>query len=364
MAVQTGELKAFVATMEANMQRLGAPSVRDKDAFLRYQADQVARMLGLEHRFREALFTHGKAQAVYEAFVLHAFKLSSILSARSYFRERQDAFLDVLGPALEGNDWRKLAEYRINFRFVGWAMTLPFLRAWPQGGTFAAMARRIEKLRGEMVLLLMPLAISRARIFWGRTPASHLSLSDLTQIAFEGLMTAVDKYVPDPVTGFSSVYRGVAIGRITGNLIEGYSQTLLHFFPQDRKILYRANKRVGRMVGGADYERLAADLNAHAVEEAEEKTRENPEVLAKPAFRTDADEVAGLMAASSHVSADAVVGGARKVVMKMIAPEEQAPDRQAELREGLSRVLESVSELTIMERKMLCLKGMIEPEDV
>lgn len=353
-----GDLKQVVEEMERCIKKLGAPSaVKQKDEFLEYQHRQLDGLVELELEFRDLLVSKPElAQTVYEAFALHVEeKLPSILSARSYFRERQTRFVDTLARWLTEPNWRGLATYRINYRFVHWALTTGKL-----GAVFRRLAKKIERLRHEMVLLLMPLAISRTRMFWGVTPESHQELRDLAQTSFEGLLTAVDKFCPP----FSRVYRAVAIGRSTGALIESYTETLLHFYPNDRKILYRAHKLAHRMDGGAgvDFERMASRLNSDEQARAKEESKKQNKTV-QPAFKATAEHVSELMSAASHISADALVG-TRRAVGRMVAPADQAPDVQAEQREVRGQLLEAVKQLPLEYRKLLCLKGMIEVEEV
>lgn len=341
---QTGELREFVSTMEAHLQRLGAPAMKDKAAFLAYQQKQVEDLLAMEAEFRDRLVAEGLAEDLYVRFARYVEEeLSSVMSARSYFRERAVAF-DGLADAIRHADWKVLITYRINYRFIAWAM------AHGVPDTYRDLAARVKKLRHEAVLLLMPLAISRTRIFRGRTPPSHVSLRDQAQVCFEGILTMIDKYVPPP-TGFSSVYRSVAINRMVANLIDQYSETLLYFLPNDRRVLYRANKLASK---------TAARLSAPDFGVLAERVNED----AAGAFRTSEPELASLMAAASYVSADATAGGARRLVGRMAAPEEQAPDVQVESAELRARLRGAIGKLTLMERKILVLRGVLSPADV
>jgi len=85
---------------------------------------------------------------------------------------------------------------------------------------------KILELRQELVLMNLPLVISRARIFYSRTPKSHLSFMDFIQIGVAGLLAGIDKYCGE----YSRVWRSVVIGRIVGDYISSYcldSDTLI-----------------------------------------------------------------------------------------------------------------------------------------
>ena len=89
----------------------------------------------------------------------------------------------------------------------------------------------------------MPLAINRAKLFYKKTPRSHLTLLDFIDICTYGLISGVDKFVGD----YTKVWRSVCIGRMVGYMIEEYSKTFLRMYPADKKILYRANALKYRM---------------------------------------------------------------------------------------------------------------------
>lgn len=351
------ELKVFVLEMDRATKAVGAPPVRKREEFLAYQKGQVEKIVELEAAWLDRLLGSSYVGAVYAAFFEHVETLPSIMSARSFFRERQGAFEDILGPAVRAKDWGPLTKYRVNYHFISWAQRTGLLAP-----PFAEQAVEIKKLREDMIVLLMPLAISRARIFWNRTPQSHLSISDLTQLSMMGLLVAVDKFVPP----FSQVYRSVAIGRSTGNLIEAFTQTLLGFSSDDQRILYRANKIAGRMsrLDGIDFTGMVRELNAGAVLRDEQGNVLLDEAgKERVAFTVNEDVLKSLMAASSHVSSDAVEG-VRRSVSRMAAPREDAPDARVEIAEGAGKIREVLPRLSLVQRKLLCLRGMISVEDV
>jgi hypothetical protein len=345
--------------MEGALRRLGAPPVSDDVAFTAYQKAQVERLVALEAEFRDTLvqgvpMRGGRRRApegprIYEAFLGRVREIGSVLNARPYFRERQEVFTETIGPAIQARDLGGMMRARINSMFVEWAIKqdLP--------PVFTKLAAQIRKLRSEIALLLMPLALSYVRVFWTRTPRSHLSFFDLFNGAIKGMMTACDKYVPP----FSKVFRSVVLGRMTGELIEAYSETMVHFYPLDRRILYRANKLVGRSragLEGTDYVDLAARVN----------------IAAEGAYATTPEDLAGLMSAASCVSADAPLSSRRSEAgsapisraARMAAPEEGNPDRLVEHGEALAVMRRAYDTLSLVERKFLMLRGVVEARPV
>lgn len=306
---------------------------------LQRQKDQMETLVRLEREFRLAVSDHRWGMAVYEQFVHYICEdKRNILAARPFFRERQKVFTERISKSLKARNAKLLQKFRFNYQFVLFVMKA---KKWPPNSNISKLFNRITALRTEIVEMNMPLAISRARIFWSRTQKSQLSYMDLIQISCEGLMSAVDKFV----LPFSKVFRAVAIGRIVGNFIDCYSETLIHFYPSDKRRIYRANKLVGRHAGGIDFEALAEGVNEGA----------------NPPHHTTPSEIADLMAAASCVSTDSIpvsdpdnVNGS---VERFPAPSSCQPDVQVEYTEAVSAVQEAMEYLTIFERKLLKMKG-------
>lgn len=311
---------------------------------LERQKRQYETLVALEKKMRLALIGGRYGKKVYEAFIAYICDArKNILDARPYFRERQATFTQHISCALRARNVRALYRYRFNYRFVQFVMRQ---RAWPKNSQIAVLAHQIWKVRDEMTTINMPLAISRARLFHSRTPPSHLSQMDFVQIGAEGLMSGIDKFVPP----YTRMLRGVAIGRMTGNFIEEYSETPIHFFPTDKRKIYRANKLRGRTAGNVDFEKLAEHVN---------------EGVQDPSHRTDASEIASLLAAASVVSSDE--GGdddgdddsARpsRSIERFAAPEETRPDVAYEAMDTNRRLESAIDNLTLFQKKLLRLRG-------
>ncbi len=332
-------------------------------AFQAIQKTQMERLSELEHKFRLALIKHRHGAAAYSSFIYHITQVrENILAARPYFRERQEVFTTQIARALEARNPIRLYGCRLNYQFVNFAMKLvaaktydPDTKTWSDGEPVswapqsrpAQLARQIAEVRWELVILNMPLAISRARIFYGKTPKSHLSFMDLVQHAAEGLISAIDKFEL-PYTG---VFNGVACGWMTGNFIEAYSETMLHFYPKDKRRIYRANKFRSKFPhGGYEVGALVAAVNEGMEDSA----------------KTTPDEIQDLVAASSTVSADTKAPGEEEDipdnVARFEAPAESRPDVQVERAQARTRMLQAAGHLCLADRKLLRLKGM--PVDI
>lgn len=323
--------RKFASSLEKVIAQHGmSPKEANAPAFQKAQIDELVR---LEAAARTYIIAHGAGEFTYKAFIAHICdERANILDARPYFRERNAVFATKIGKVLKGRDWKKLQKFRFNYRFLAFVMQC---RRWGKKSPLHAMVARIKELRTQLVELNMPLAISRARIFWGRTPRSQLSYMDLVQISAEGLMSAVDKFVPP----YSTVFRAMIIGRITGNHIKSYSETLVHFYPADKRKLYWANKLSHKFAGSVDYKELAGQVSG-AVDEK---------------HKTSSDEIADIMAASSCVSAD--YSEHQPSYRGFAAGEEARPDVAVEREVDRAKLKGHIAGLTIFERKFLKLKG-------
>lgn len=327
--------RKFAASLERAIEKYGDLPEED---LLERQKRQVDTLVALEDEFRKTLIKHRWGRAIYKEFIKHICEeKANILAARPYFRERQGVFTSEISVALKNKAEKSLYRFHFNYQFILFVMKA---RNWPKGGKINKLYQKISDLRTEIVEMNMPLGISRARIFWSRTPKAQLTYMDLIQISCEGLMSAVDKFV----LPYSRVFRSVAIGRMVGNFIENYSETFVHFYPKDKRKIYRANKLVGKFASEVDFERLAAEVNDGV----------------DASHTTTAAEIADLMAAASCVSMDGMVQvdpDMPEPVDRFAAPEESRPDVQAEMNEAAISMHDAIQHLTTFERKLLRLKG-------
>lgn len=329
--------RAFASSLETVIGRYG-----DQGLTLDLlQKQQIEMLVDLENQFRQALISHRYGVGVYKAFLAYICdERRSILAARPFFRERQTTFTAEISEALKQRADKSLYRFRFNYQFVRFSMRA---RKWAPGSKLTVLARQIETIRQEIIETNIPLAISRARIFWSRTQKSHLSYMDLVQIASEGLIAAVDKFVPP----FRTVFRSVAIGRMTGNLIEDYSDTMLHFYPKDARRIYRAHKLLGRNVDSViDYDHLADEVN----ENVEEGHKVAPQ------------ELSDLLAAASCVSMDVPADTeVTEHIERFAAPDSARPDVQFEEYDSFNQLKAAYEQLSLLEQKLLRLRGVSIP---
>jgi len=277
-------------------------------------------------------------------------KKRNILAARPYFRERQSIFASKISGALKRRSDKGLYGFRFNYSFVLFVLQAKNWKSNKIGAKIVQLAKEINDIRMEIMEMNMPLAISQARIFWSNTPKSHLSYMDLVQIHCGGLLVAIDKFVPPDTSEMSEEeeleayrkFRAVAIGRMIGDRIEQYSETLIHFYPVDKRKIYRANKARRKFGDAIDYAKVAESVN----EDVEKAHQTNPE------------EIAELLAASSCVSGDVALDPEGETTLDRYESNAEArPDLQAEEADAMLSMKLKIQELALIERKLLQMKG-------
>lgn len=201
----------------------------------RNQQSLLEDLFTLETEFRQSLISLPDGKEIYDKFILFITEdKGNILSARAYFRERQSVFSDKISRCFKEKRADDLFEFHINYHFIKWVC-----------GTYKGNGKKslndiftkVIDIRKVLCENNIPLAINRAKIFWSRIPNSHLEYMDFIQNASEGLMNAIDKFVPP----YKTVFRSVAIGRMTLNMLTDHNATTVKFSPTERRILYRAN---------------------------------------------------------------------------------------------------------------------------
>jgi len=331
--------KLFGHTLESAIKKYG--EISNKDLY-RIQKAQVEKLVRLEKKFRKTLIKHTWGKSVFVNFIKYICEIRrNILAARPYFRERQEVFTRKISSALKKRSWSKLSRYHFNFNFIQFALQN---KPWGPNSKIKKLAKEIINIRNELCVMNMPLAISRARIFYSRTPRSHLSYMDLVQISAEGLLAAIDKFC----LPYSAVFRSVVIGRITGNNIEETNQPLIHLYPIDKRRYYRINKFISKThlsKTDVDYETVAKAIN----------------VDIKPCHFAKAHELANIMAATSMVSSDSPLqddmSNKTTLISSLPIESDKQPDVIVEKQETINVLMNAVNKLSVLEEKLLKLKG-------
>lgn len=306
------------------------------------QKQQFEELVAAERLFKDTLLTYKIHRELYKRFILHIRVVqNNILSARPFFRENSDTFSAKITPALKSKNPEGLTEFDINFHLIKFFKD-NFIGLWPK--KLEAIYQRVEKARTILITNNLPLAINRAKIFQRKTSNNHLTFLDLVEVSAMGLCAAVDKYNGPYLKNFC----GVIIGRAVGNLIDANTETALHFYPGDRRILYRANSIRGRQ-GITDIAELAKAVNdSFAVDLAEGRTAPK---------RTDVNELSNLLAAASLLSADSNEGEEGYGVYNYTASTEESVEGQLGRKQELSLVSNLARKLPLINQKVLRLKG-------
>lgn len=307
------------------------------------QQQQVEELFAAEQAFRDGILNNKRtATEIYKRFIqLIRIINNNILSARPYFRESSEMFSANITPALKASNPEGLKGFNINYHFVKFAKD-NWIGLWTN--QLEAKYQRVRRARTVLIENNMPLAINRAKIFFRKTPKGHLTFIDMIEIASMGLAACVDKYVGD----YKSNYIGVAIGRIVGNLIDAYSETMMHFFPSDRRVLYRANSIRGRQ-GITDTKELTQKVN-------DSFDLDISEGRSAPAKVTES-ELTRLLGAASLISADANTGEEGHGVYSYTADDKENPEQAFNSNEETSLVSKHIRNLSVIQQKILRLKG-------
>lgn len=312
------------------------------------QRAQVELVMKLEESFRKSVIQFAQCREIYKQFILLvAVKNKQILSARPYFREKSKVFSSKITPAIKNGDIKTLQSFHINYNLI------KFIRNnWK--GPFPEKSEKIfqkfVEARRKLIENNLPLAINRAKLFYRKVPRSHLSLMDIIGIASMGLVSGVDKWVGE----YSRVFNGVCIGRMTGNMIESYSETTIHFYPSDSMILYRANSlRFKNNI--EDLEELAEAINKSYIEDEKKGIK-------VPKQKVTADQLSKLLNAASVLSIDAPTSSSDEydTIYSFLEGTPDISDTPEEVlikQDLISKVIEATRKLPILQQKVLRLKG-------
>jgi hypothetical protein len=310
------------------------------------QKKQVEKLMALEKSFKNSILKYKQANEIYRKFILLVVVQNrNILSARPYFREKADVFSSKITPAIKDGKVRVLQKFHINYLLIKFVKD-NWVGPFPEKSLkfFDALV----EARRKLIENNMPLAINRAKLFFRKVPRNHVSLMDMIGIAAMGLISGVDKWVGD----YSPVFRSVCIGRMGGNLIESYSETMLHFYPSDRHILYRANSIAYRQ-DLQDFDELAEAINKSFAQDKIDGKKTNFKNIS-------GSELASLMKAASTMSTSLPMDQDNVTVeLHEMQDVDSSVDLEEEIirRDSMNNMIVSALSLPLMHQKVLRLKG-------
>lgn len=283
-------------------------------------------LIDLESIWKDLFLSTSQGKGVYLAFVefiLHERK--NILDARPYFRLRQKDFLNDVNPHIKNKKPKKLHPLRINYTFINWANQR---YEGKHKKELLELEKRIAELRSDFITKNFPLILNRIKILMHSYPGID-DISDLINLASQAALNAVDKYAPKyneetGKEGYNSVLLSTIIGRIRAAFLQMYSTQSVHYYPKDKKKLIEINKL--KRTGKTEQE-ISKELN---ISEGELSR------LFQGFFTTSIDND----------------------MFKIQDHKETAVDALAEKQE-MAILSSAVGQLSIVERKILILKGLI-----
>ena len=310
------------------------------------QKDQVELVTSLENKFKFTMCKYARTVGIYEKFIKFIVEESqNILNARPYFREKAEIFNSSISKDIKKRDAKALMKYGINFQFINF-----MVKNWKGELPEKARIYYEEFLEARRILIEnnLPLAINRAKLFYRKTPRSHLGLLDFIDICTYGLISGIDKYSGP----YTRVWRSVCIGRMVGYMIEEYSKSFLRMYPNDKKILYRANSLKFRLKIEKVKE-LAKAVNESFIKDKKEGKK-------IPKLPITENYLRNLMNSSKYVSTDAKSGDDDEEGVSIYdytpAPDQDTEEKIVNL-DAMNKVMEASKGLDLIEMKIIRLKG-------
>lgn len=321
--------------------------VGDAKKITALQKKQVESLMKLEDLFKKSILKYSQARETYKKFILMiVVENQNILSARPYFREKAATFSKKITPAIKDADVEKMQEFNVNFKFIKFVQE-NWLGPMPEKSQ--VLLDKIERQRQELIENNLPLAINEAKRFHKKVPENHVTLMDLIAAAAEGLASGVDKWCGP----YSKVFRSVCIGRMKGNMVDLYSETTIHFYPTDKRILYKANTIRFREETKTIPELVEAINKSFEQDELEGKKGSKE--------RVTEGQLNNLLNAASTYSADsqAVEGeDAKESTILDLTPDDGNFEEDLIKMEVLNKARLIASEMDILTRKILIMKGL------
>jgi RNA polymerase sigma factor (sigma-70 family) len=296
------------------------------------QSKLFNKMFDLEAKIRDELISSDDGRAVYDKFMNYImYDVGNMLSARVYFRERQEKFSKDLSIAFKDSRPELLYDLRINYLFAKWAID-------NYDGKRRKLQRMLEqllKVRTQLIEVNLPLVVHRVKLYWYKVSGKvETPYMDLVQVSAEGLIQAVDKFEPP----YKYIFGVTATYRMTGNMMEETSSTSLKFSPKERRIVSRAKR---------------------AVTKGNAKTQEQVADYVRESFKgTTTKKVNELMEANQSIfSLDRKVDeGSDLTFGDLMQSPDDSPDETAEKNANMVKLERSMDVLTVLQRKIIKLK--------
>jgi hypothetical protein len=291
----------------------------------------------LEEIFKKVINSYKQSDKIYYKFLMHIkIEKGNILMARPFFRENSKTFGKDISPAFKEDDIQKIKQFHINYKFIlfvieNWKGNIPTkaIDAWEEH----------QEVRRQIIENSMPMAINEAMKFYKAVPKNHTTLMDIINASVAGLCIGVDKWVGP----FKTVFRSVCLSRMKSNIMDIYNQTFLHYYPSDKKIIYKSNLLKSREKI-KDQKKLLDAVNNYLEENNDKRVLEN-------------HELQNLLNGSSLESIEVSATEEGFSIYDTYIDENNDTEKNIEKLDILKQALVNCENLLIIERKIIRLKG-------
>lgn len=205
--------------------------------------DTIAKMLDLEAKL-VAKIKKSKHFTVITAEFFRYFSQDdcNMLKLKPFFRIRSSGFAEQIFKAFREKD-SSIFDQGLNFKFFSWMESQDLAQFVPG---FDASFKKLKASRQSLCMGCVFLAVNRARIFQFQGRKTRSDAMVWIDTAMEGLLAAIDKFVPQSDRNNADLFKSVAIGRMQEALMVEGATTLIKIPSNDKKILYRANLAMHR----------------------------------------------------------------------------------------------------------------------
>jgi len=290
--------------------------------------DLFIRLCTKEEEFRKRLQSVGGGKKVYLKFVGHIeANNGGIKMARGYFRVRQNLLKSTVNVAIREVEPHLMYDIPINFRFCNFAMN----NIDGSKEKLLPLFNEIKALRDEIISRHLYLSLNRAKVHKNVSYTMTLSMEELIQVSNEAMISAVDNFVINDTSSFHHMAIGYMISRLIAQGAEVSSATIGE---HANKLLYRLRKLIH---------------NEPRITTAEISSR----------LEVSEQEINDLLLSTIYKSLDEPVsdGSDKRHVDYLVAPSPTEEFERLETKNDIKVIKNNAGVLTLLERKVLRLKG-------
>lgn len=296
---------------------------------------EIKTLIKLEKEFVKKILDSGKGEEIYKEFINYIISERSFKRSSPFFRERESKIKNYINKSLRESNYPNLYKAKVNYNFCAFVV-----QRFPNlDSEIIEIFNKIKSIRENIITKYMHHVITRANVFNKNKPYSS-EYFDLIQSASEGLIHGIDKYVPGKG---SSPLHMVIIGRIIAELISHNGESLMVNLGYSKvRKLYKI-KKITEKRPGISIEEIAKEI------------------------QSTPNDVSDILNAINCISLDDEIYGSDydqpyKVIdfiekkQTMFEPSE-TPYTVLEKKEIAKKIKEAYNQLSVLERKVLRLKG-------